>query len=153
MCTVPKMVLGTKKHLSDSIFSRITWVSLRDVNSREITFPGRETQLLGLDRDSRFHPSTFYQRDRSWISSGGAKGGAAIAGRSPTLFPADARPPSPPANDRRSRRWRSPTQNGETKIDDGFTRYTELVLILLMDHKIWLKLEPNQFWLRQMDHV
>jgi len=75
MCTVPKMVLGTKKHLSDSIFSRITWVSLRDVNSREITFPGRETQLLGLDRDSRFHPSTFYQRDRSWISSGGAKGG------------------------------------------------------------------------------
>jgi len=31
-------------------------VTARDVNSREIAFPGRESQFPGLDRDSRFRP-------------------------------------------------------------------------------------------------
>jgi len=31
--------------------------SIRDVNSREIAFLGRESQFLDLDLDSRFHPS------------------------------------------------------------------------------------------------
>jgi len=49
----------------------------RDVNSREIAFPGRESQFPGLDRDSRFRPSTyFYLCDRSWIAGGGREGGA-----------------------------------------------------------------------------
>jgi len=67
------------------------WVSLisvvtRDVNSREIVFPGWESQFPGLDRDSRFRPSTyFYLRDLSWIACGGAKGGGAIAGRTRRL--------------------------------------------------------------------
>ena len=50
-------------------------VANRDVNSREIAFPGRVSQFLGLDRDSRFRLSTyFYLHDRSWIAGGGAKG-------------------------------------------------------------------------------
>jgi len=49
--------------------------SIRDVNSREIAFPGRESQFPGLDRDSRFRLSTyFYLCDRSWIAGRGAKG-------------------------------------------------------------------------------
>jgi len=37
---------------------------------------------------------TFFRRDRSWIASGGTKGGGAIAGWYPMLFPADAGTPS-----------------------------------------------------------
>jgi len=58
------------------------YVVLRDVNSREMAFPGRESQFPGLDRDSRFRPSKyFYLRDRSWVAGGGAKGeGWSLAG-------------------------------------------------------------------------
>ena len=72
-------------------------IYIRDVNSREITFPGQELQFPGLYRDSRFRPITyFYLHDRSWIASGGAD----LA-----LFPADAGTPLPPADDRRWPHW------------------------------------------------
>jgi len=61
----------------------------RDVNFREIAFPGRESQLAGLDRDSRFCPSTyFYLPDRSWIAGAG--------GRSPAGSGAIPRPMTGP---------------------------------------------------------
>jgi len=83
------------------------WVlESRDVNSWEIAFPGRESQFPGLDRDFRFRPSTYHlptrsELDRRW----GARGGA-IIGRPPMLFPAHARTPSLPADNRHSRQWR-----------------------------------------------
>jgi len=52
----------------------------------EIAFPGRESQFPGLVRDSRFRPSTYLWRNRSWIV-GGTQGG----GR--------CRTPLPPADD------------------------------------------------------
>ena len=55
-----------------SFISQLCFLVNRHVNSREIAFPGRELQVPGLDRDSRFRPSTyFYLRGlqiRSWIS-------------------------------------------------------------------------------------
>jgi len=66
---------------------------IRDVNSWEIAFPGREAQFPGLDQDSRFRPSTAYLfpvllgLGGRWRREGG---GGAIAGRSRTLLLADA---------------------------------------------------------------
>jgi len=61
----------------------------RHVNSREIAFPGRESQVPGLDRDSRFRPSMYFcLRDRSWIAGGGAKG-AGNHRLDPAPFPDD----------------------------------------------------------------
>jgi len=78
---------------------------IRDVNSREIAFLGRESHFPGLDRDSRFlRVRTFYRRDQSWIASVSKMGGA-IAGRSPTLFPADAGTPSIDRHRRRTRNF------------------------------------------------
>jgi len=37
-----------------------------------IAFPGSKSQFPGLDRDSRFRPSTYLRRNRSWIVGGGA---------------------------------------------------------------------------------
>jgi len=56
------------------------------------------------------------RRDGSWIASRGAKGGG-IADRSPTLFPANAGTPSPPADDRqpavaRPKRCKTPGREG-----------------------------------------
>jgi len=63
---------------------------IRDVNSWEIAFPERESQFPGLDRDSRFRPSTYFHlRDGSLA---GARRGGAITGRTrrhsrPTMGP------------------------------------------------------------------
>ena len=56
------------KGLKPSVFE---CTCVRDVNSREIAFPGRESQFPDLDRDSQFHPSTkyFYLRDHSRVGS------------------------------------------------------------------------------------
>ena len=65
-------------------------VTIRDVNSSEVAFPGGESQFPGLDRYSRFRPSTyFYLHDRSWIAGGGAKGGRGDHRPDPAPFPAD----------------------------------------------------------------
>ena len=60
-------------------------VIVRGVNSLEIAFPGRESQFPGLDRDSRFRPSTYFHlRDQSWGREGGLRppaGPDAIPGR------------------------------------------------------------------------
>ena len=39
--------------------------NIRNVNSREIAFPGQESQFPGIDRDSLFHPSTYLLVARS----------------------------------------------------------------------------------------
>ena len=66
----------------------------RDVNSREIAFPGRESQFPGLDQNSQFRPNRyFYVRDRSWIAGGGTRRGrsparpSAVPGRICTAGP------------------------------------------------------------------
>ena len=81
----------------------------RDVNSREIAFPGPESQFPGLHRASRFCPSTTYRLPFTGMIRVGSPWGegkkrGAIAGWSPVLFPADAGTPS---IDRRSRWWRA----------------------------------------------
>ena len=60
---------------------------------------------------------TFFRRDRSWIASGGTKGGA-IAGWYPMLFPADAGTPS---IDRHGRRLhaRNVTKRPGEGAEDG----------------------------------
>ena len=55
----------------------MNWGELnRDVNSREIAFPGRESQFPGLHRDSRFRPSTYLLPTWSvWDGQRGREGG------------------------------------------------------------------------------
>jgi len=80
-------------------------VSTRVVNSREITFLGREMQFPGLSWDSQFCPSTWSESDR--------QRGVNEVRRSlacPRL-PDDVRgwcqPPSQPADNQHSGRWRA----------------------------------------------
>jgi len=62
------------------------------VNSREIAFPGRESQFLGLNLiETRFRRSTYLRRNGSWVVGGGASGVG------------DARTPLPPVDDRDDR--------------------------------------------------
>ena len=66
-----------KRRLLVVVLCKILAFHIRDVNSREIAFPVREMQFPGLDRDSRFHPSTYLLP--AWLESAGARRG----GRSP----------------------------------------------------------------------
>ena len=59
------------------LYFLMNWsMHIRDVNSQEIAFPGRESQFPGLDRDSWFclsMYSTFYGHDWSWITGMGPR--------------------------------------------------------------------------------
>ena len=86
-------------------------VDTRDVNSREIAFPGWQSQFPGLDRDSRFRPSTAWSElDRRQ----GSEGWRGDHRPDPAPFPADNGIPSPPADDQHSRQWRA--HNGQWEV-------------------------------------
>jgi len=64
----------------------------------------------------------FYLRDRSWIASGGAKGGRGDHRPDPAPFPADDGTPTPPADDQHSRQWHAQNGRGGTgERDRGST--------------------------------
>jgi len=79
-------------------------VSARDVSSREITFPGRESQFPGLDRLSVFTCMIGVG------SPAGARRGRGDHRPDAAPFPADDGTPSPPLDYQHSRQWRA--QNG-----------------------------------------
>ena len=68
--------------------------------------PGK-SQFPGLDRDSRFRPSTYFYLRGS--PAGSRRRGGGDHRPDPAPFPADDGTPSPPADDQHSRQWR--TQN------------------------------------------
>ena len=79
----------------------------RDVNSREIAFPGRESQFPGLD----FTQVRTFTCVIGVGSPAGARRGRGDHRPDPAPFPADDGTPSPPADDQHSRQWC--TQNGQ----------------------------------------
>jgi len=71
--------------------------------------PGK-SQFPGLDRDSRFRPSTYFYLRGPPV---GARMGGGDHRSDPAPFPADDGTPSPPADDQHSRQWRAQNDRGE----------------------------------------